>query len=106
MDGFDPAALVDSGLGILARFFGPDKGWAGAMDAGDLDVSSWTRCPLAQLFGDYSRGHDELVGFTGEDYRGFSVRHGFDGPDDDDPEIYYGRCEALTNEWKRRLAEV
>lgn len=104
MDGFDPVAKVDDGFGLLSRFFGPDKGWTAKLSADDLDVSSWTQCPLAQIFGDYGYGRDLLVEFTDDDYRGFSARYGFDSPDDDDEEGYFARCEALTEEWKRKIA--
>lgn len=106
MEEFDPAALVDSGFGLLSRFFGPDKGWTAKLSADDLDVSSMTGCPLAQIFGDYCMGRDLLAEFTGEGYRGFSARHGFDAPDDGDEEGYFVRCEALTEEWKRRIISL
>lgn len=78
-------------------------GWTERIDVNTLDIKLGDRCVLGQVFsertedyGAYYRGLDTLlVGDFGADY-GFHVLEACN----------YSEWEALTNEWKRVLAEL
>ena len=84
---------VDSGIALLDDR-GP-AGWRSRIDVDALDVGKTDNCVVAQVFGDYYRGINELdIGLSeaGDVY-------GFDAES-------HGEFKELTDAWYFRLTEL
>jgi hypothetical protein len=82
------AARVATGAALLDEH-GNGNGWRRDINKGTLNINDFYLCVLAQLFGNYSAGLQELGLFTTSE----AIEHGFDvemGVDDSD---------ELTSAW-------
>jgi len=88
------ARKVDRGIKLLDREAG--KRWARKINLKDFELTNWMKCPLGQLYGEYSLGAKALTLSLYDQGKKNVFAYGFNVNN-------YADAPLLEAEWKRRI---